>query len=148
MRWLATALALGLYVARVGELAGPPPLPLVAAESMPWMLAGFGHAFRHIRRGSRWLTAASAAVLPVYILHEPLNITLVREVSEVLAAALLPLEPSDSASKAGGGDEEGGKGKRLRDLDRVSRGEIPDVHDMPIPMPSSVLSHAHAYAHV
>ena len=78
LRWLATALALGLYVARVGELAGPPPLPLVAAESMLWMLAVFGHAFRHIRRGSRWLTAASAAVLPVYILHEPINITLVR----------------------------------------------------------------------
>lgn len=73
LRWIALALAFGLYLTRMTLLdLGP----LTALESYCWILALFGFASRHLNRPSKPLRYLSSAVYPVYIVHLPLQIAL------------------------------------------------------------------------
>lgn len=89
-RWRLTALALCLWAFRASWIAHDPELgglvrsfagiDLVAAsnsitalESMVWILAVMGHAFRHWHRGFPGLPYLSAAVYPIYIVHQPIQ---------------------------------------------------------------------------
>ncbi|ROR97974.1 acyltransferase-like protein [Sinobacterium caligoides] len=49
------------------------PNPLLAFESLCWMLAIFGYACRHLNRTSSTLSYFSQAVFPVYIIHMPVQ---------------------------------------------------------------------------
>lgn len=77
-RWHLSALGIGLWSIRVLELMHIPELhsmvnPVIAFESMVWMLAVLGHAFRHWSNGFTGLGYASLAVYPVYIVHQPIQ---------------------------------------------------------------------------
>ncbi len=78
VRWRLTVLAFGLWCIRYTELMHIPELllfikPFAAVESMLWMLAMMGHAFRHWSDGFPGLRYANAAVYPVYIIHQPMQ---------------------------------------------------------------------------
>ncbi|MEO0388238.1 MAG: acyltransferase family protein [Pseudomonadota bacterium] len=102
--WLA-AVALLLYIPRVpytvakfqaGTLLYPDLLfyAAVAVESAVWMTAALGFSARVFRGPRRWVSAAVAAVFPVYILHWPVqNLTAwaLRDVFDSKAQALAVL---------------------------------------------------------
>ena len=46
---------------------------VIAIESMVWILAVMGHAFQHWNHGFTGLPYLSAAVYPVYIVHQPIQ---------------------------------------------------------------------------
>jgi peptidoglycan/LPS O-acetylase OafA/YrhL len=74
VRAFSLAMAASLFLVRlfVFELGGVPK-PLVAFESMCWMLALLGFASAHFNWPSAWLAYLSKAVYPVYIIHFPVQ---------------------------------------------------------------------------
>lgn len=87
IRWIALALAFGLYLTRVSDVElGMPQNALLGFESMTWMLAILGFGAMYLNHASQSLRYFSQAVYPVYILHLPVQF--------VLSNYVIPLELS------------------------------------------------------
>lgn len=69
MRYVSLLLASALYLIRinVNDFAGPNYLQSI--ESMCWIFAAFGFAYKYLNKPSRYLGYLSRAVYPVYIIH-------------------------------------------------------------------------------
>jgi apolipoprotein N-acyltransferase len=44
-------------------------------SSWCWILAFFGYGFKHLTRSTPWLAYANAAVLPFYVMHQTVLLT-------------------------------------------------------------------------
>jgi len=72
LRFVALAAGCSLTVVRLLELWNPLNA-LLALESMSWIVAIWGFASRHLGKPSKTLRRLSSAVLPVYIVHLPVQ---------------------------------------------------------------------------
>jgi peptidoglycan/LPS O-acetylase OafA/YrhL len=97
LRWLSLAAglvifaALGLIWAPAGDpVFGSPRFAVVfglfAVHSWAWILAILGFALQHLNRPAHWLDRANEAVLPFYVLHQTVLLT----VGYVVLAWTLP----------------------------------------------------------
>ncbi len=77
IRWPALAVAVGLYLLRLLDLAGSRAVDMrFGLESMCWMLAILGFGSLYLNRPSGSLGYLSKAVYPVYIVHMPVQFAL------------------------------------------------------------------------
>lgn len=85
IRWVAIGIAFLGYLIRlfVYQFQGVPN-PMIAFESMAWMLAIFGFASIYLNNPSKKLSFFSKAVYPVYIIHLPIQLA--------ISYALFPLD--------------------------------------------------------
>jgi hypothetical protein len=92
VRRSALAMAVLLFLVRLFafELQGTPK-PLVAFESMCWMLAILGYASTHLNKPSDSLAYFSKAVYPVYIIHFPIQYAISYYLMPVALPAILKL---------------------------------------------------------
>ena len=69
LRNINLVLALGLYLLRYFNYDLAAPNYLMSIESISWIFAAFGFAYKYLNRPSKVLTYLSRAVYPVYIIH-------------------------------------------------------------------------------
>ncbi|MCG8582257.1 MAG: acyltransferase [Bacteroidales bacterium] len=68
-RWLYAGVAFSLFMVRLMVFELFPPKYLYPIETMTWIYAIFGWAYKYLNRPGRWLSYLSKAAYPVYILH-------------------------------------------------------------------------------
>jgi peptidoglycan/LPS O-acetylase OafA/YrhL len=68
-RWLFLSLAMILFLVRFVEFQLKAPNYLMAIESIMWIFAVFGFAYKYLNRQSKVLSYLSQAAYPIYILH-------------------------------------------------------------------------------
>lgn len=86
MRIPSLIIAVGLYIIRAIYFDLSSPNYLQAIESISWIFAAFGFAYKYMNKPSRYLGYLSRAVYPVYIIHMVFLF--------FAAAIILPLELS------------------------------------------------------
>ncbi|MCB9259143.1 MAG: acyltransferase family protein [Ignavibacteriales bacterium] len=69
MRFISFAAAFGLYLIRLVFFEFNPPHYLAAIESINWIFAAFGFAYKYLNKPSPILNYLSQAAYPVYIIH-------------------------------------------------------------------------------
>ncbi|MCF8261863.1 MAG: acyltransferase family protein [Melioribacteraceae bacterium] len=69
MKFVNLAVAFGLYLVRYFVYDLNSPNYLISIESMSWIFAVFGLAYKYLNRPSRLLSYLSQSVYPVYIIH-------------------------------------------------------------------------------
>ncbi|MFC2104863.1 acyltransferase family protein [Bacteroidota bacterium] len=68
-KWLYLSIATSLYIVRLFVFNIEAPNSLVAIESIIWIFAIFGFAYKYLNRPSKTLSYLSQGAYPIYIIH-------------------------------------------------------------------------------